>query len=79
MASVYDLQARREANESPAEFKKRVDGVQHPLVEKIFDEIAPKYAQRAEELKQRGGYTRIYRLGERRGDAAETAIIQLVD
>lgn len=79
MALVYDLQERRGAGESPSEFKKRVEGVQHPLIQKIFDEIAPKYAQRAEELKQRGGYTRIYRLGERRGDAAETAIIQLVD
>ena len=79
MASVYDLQARREANENISDFKKRIEGVQHPLMEKIFNEIAPKYAQRAEELKQRGGYTRIYRLGERRGDAAEKAIIELVD
>ena len=48
------------------------------LVAKLFDEIAPKYAQRAEELGQRGGYTRIYKLGERRGDAAPVAIIELV-
>ena len=47
-------------------------------IEKIFDQIAPKYAQRAEELKQRVGYTRIYQLGERRGDAASVAIIELV-
>ena len=79
MGLVYDLQEKRGASESPSEFKKRVEGVQHPLIEKIFDEIAQKYAQRAEELKQRGGYTRIYRLGERRGDAAETEIIELVD
>ena len=61
-----------------ADFKARTEGVQHPLIEKIFDEIAPKYAQRAEELGQRGGYTRIYKLGERRGDAAPVAIIELV-
>ncbi|MBR1677042.1 MAG: 50S ribosomal protein L17 [Clostridia bacterium] len=77
MALTYDLQEQR-GQETIAEFKARTAGVQHPLVEKIFNEIAPKYAQRAEELKQRGGYTRIYRLGERRGDAAETAIIELV-
>lgn len=75
---TYDLQEQRGNGETPADFKKRVAGVQHPLVEKLFDEIAPKYAQRAEELKQKGGYTRIYQLGERRGDAAETAIIELV-
>ena len=77
MGLVYDLQEQR-GNETPAEFRARTAGVQHPLIEKLFDEIAPKYAQRAEELKQRGGYTRIYQLGERRGDAASVAIIELV-
>ena len=77
MALTYDLQEKR-GKETMAEFKARTAGVQHPLVEKIFNEIAPKYAQRAEELGQRGGYTRIYKLGERRGDAAPVAIIELV-
>ena len=43
------------------------------VVTKLFNEIAPKYAER------NGGYTRIYKLGERRGDGAQMAILELVD
>ena len=43
------------------------------VVKKLFDEIAPKYASR------NGGYTQVYKLGPRRGDAAEMALIKLVD
>ena len=42
------------------------------VAKKVFDEIAPKYAER------NGGYTRITRVGARRGDAAEVAVIELV-
>ena len=42
------------------------------VANKLFKEIAPKYEER------NGGYTRITRTGVRRGDAAETAIIELV-
>ena len=77
MSLTYDIQEQR-GKETMSEFKARTEGVQHPLIEKLFDEIAPKYAKRAEELGQRGGYTRIYKLGERRGDAAPVAIIELI-
>ena len=43
------------------------------VVKKVFDEIAPKYANR------NGGYTQIFKLGPRRGDAAEMALIKLID
>lgn len=78
MAKTYDLQEIKGFNEKKSEFKARTADVQHPLMDKLFNEIAPKYAARKEELKQGGGYTRIYLLGERRGDGAETAIIELV-
>ncbi len=41
-------------------------------VKKLFDEIAPKYAER------NGGYTRIVRVGPRRGDASEMVILELI-
>ncbi len=78
MTKTYDLQEVKAFNESKKDFKKRTEQIQHPLMEKLFNEIAPKYAQRKEELGQGGGYTRIYLLGQRRGDAAETAIIELI-
>lgn len=43
------------------------------VVEKLFSDIAPRYENR------NGGYTRIYKLGTRRGDGAEEAILELVE
>jgi large subunit ribosomal protein L17 len=43
------------------------------IVNKLFDDIAPRYSDR------NGGYTRIYRLGQRKGDSAEIVILELVE
>ena len=43
------------------------------VVTKVFSELAPLYANRA------GGYTQIFKLGPRRGDGAEMAIVKLID
>jgi large subunit ribosomal protein L17 len=43
------------------------------IVNKLFDDIAPRYAERP------GGYTRMYKLGRRLGDAAEMVLLELVE
>ncbi len=42
------------------------------VAKKLFDKLGPQYAER------NGGYTRVVRIGPRRGDAAEMAVVQLV-
>ena len=63
LGKAKDLNAYRQA----PSFITRED-----VAKKVFDELAPKYADR------NGGYTRITRIGTRRGDAAEIAVIELV-
>jgi large subunit ribosomal protein L17 len=48
------------------------NGLSKMVVNKLFDEIAPKYKER------KGGYTRILKMGQRRGDGAEVAILELI-
>ena len=78
MAYLYDLPLNREEKETKFAYKKRESENQHPVIEKLFREIAPKYDKRAKDLGQGGGYTRILKKGPRRGDAAEMVVLELV-
>jgi large subunit ribosomal protein L17 len=49
------------------------DGTRVDVLAKLFDEIAPRYMER------HGGYTRMYKLGPRKGDAAPMALLELVE
>ena len=73
---VKDRQLQRAKGEKLNDFKVRTQGIEMPLVEKIFDEIAPKYAERNK--GQKGGYTRVIKTTIRRGDNAQMALAELL-
>ena len=79
MEILYKVPLTREEDETQKEFAARSNQIKNPVVDKLFDEIGPKYKKRAEEKGQRGGYTRILKMGPRRGDAAEMVILEMVD
>ena len=60
-------------NPSLANYRRALSWItKEDVAKKVFDELGPKYASR------NGGYTRVVKIGPRRGDAAEMAIVQLV-
>jgi len=75
---LYNVPETKQEKESKYDYKQRTGDVNMPVVEKLFREIAPKYAQRAKDKGQGGGYSRIIKKGPRRGDAAEVVILELV-
>ncbi|MDL2205915.1 50S ribosomal protein L17 [Eubacteriales bacterium OttesenSCG-928-N13] len=78
MSYLYEIPLVREEDETRKEYNARSRENKHPVVEKMFREIGPKYKKRAEEKGTGGGYTRIIKKGPRRGDSAEMVILELV-
>lgn len=72
IALLYDRQEQKAKGEKKEAFEARTNGIAHPLIEKLFDDYAPKYAER------NGGYTRVLKTTVRRGDATQMAIVELV-
>lgn len=72
-AKQGDLHARRQAAAYVRkELVDATDAESKDAVQKLFDELGPRYASRA------GGYTRIYKTAPRRGDGAPMAILELL-
>lgn len=69
---AYGVHARRLVAARINRWVQTPDGERVDLVKKLFDEIAPRYKDRP------GGYTRIVKLGPRKGDGAPMAVIELV-
>jgi len=78
MSKLFDRQEQRLPKEAKSNFVERTKDINHPLIEKIFNVYAPKYAEKNKETNQKGGYTRIYKTEVRRGDAAQLCLIELI-
>ena len=78
MKFLYDIPVMQGKDEDKVDYLERKKNIKHPVIEKLFREIAPKYKKRAEEKGQGGGYTRIVKMGPRRGDGAEMVVLELI-
>ena len=78
ISMLYDRQEKRQKGEKLAAFEARTQGIEMPLIEKIFEEYAPRFAERAKEKGQKGGYTRVLKTTIRRGDNAQMALAELI-
>ena len=78
MSKLFDRQEVRQPKESKANFVERTKDINHPLIEKIFNVYAPKYAERIKEKGQAGGYTRVLKTEVRRGDNAQMCFVELI-
>ncbi|GAB1613251.1 MULTISPECIES: 50S ribosomal protein L17 [Mammaliicoccus] len=67
-----DLASRRRAAQTLRDVKILEDDKTITVLQKLFNDVAPRYEER------QGGYTRIMKVGPRRGDGAESVIIELV-
>ncbi len=78
MAYLYEIKEAKNDDETKKEYKERTKANNHPVVEKLFREYGPKYRARNQEKGCVGGYTKMYKLGPRRGDSAEMVIIEML-
>lgn len=72
MSYLYDVTPEKLPKETKPEYRARMKDKAHPVIEKLFGEIAPKCDGK------KGGYIRIIKMGPRRGDAAEMALIEII-
>jgi large subunit ribosomal protein L17 len=70
---IQGVHARRRATGRLNRWVTEPDGTRVDILKKLFEDIAPRYVDRP------GGYTRIYKLGPRKGDAAPIVLLELVE